>query len=77
MSKAFVNPISIPVQCVDCREKFYFVVEHKDLVEFQSPGRRHIQDIFPYLTDDEREMLISGFCKNCWDKIFPPEEEEK
>ena len=28
------------------------------------------QDAFPYLTPDEREMLISGICPKCWDSMF-------
>lgn len=29
-----------------------------------------VQDTFPYLSADEREMLISGICPECWDKLF-------
>jgi len=28
------------------------------------------QDAFPYLSPDEREMLISGICPKCWAKTF-------
>ena len=28
------------------------------------------QDAFPYLSASEREMLISGICNQCWDKMF-------
>lgn len=28
------------------------------------------QDAFPYLSADEREMLISGICPTCWNKMF-------
>ena len=28
------------------------------------------QDAFPYLSANEREMLISGICPTCWDKMF-------
>lgn len=34
-----------------------------------------VQDAFPYLSADEREMLISGICPNCWNDTFLPEEE--
>ena len=33
------------------------------------------QNAFPYLSANEREMLISGICPTCWDNMFPPEEE--
>lgn len=29
-----------------------------------------VQDAFPYLSADEREMLISGVCPKCWEKAF-------
>ena len=30
----------------------------------------HAQVAFPYLSKYEREMLISGTCPTCWDKMF-------
>ena len=36
----------------------------------------NVQDAFPYLSANEREMLISGICPECWDRMFPPEEDE-
>lgn len=30
----------------------------------------HLQDVAPNLTADEREILISGICGICFDKIF-------
>ena len=35
------------------------------------------QDAFPYLSADEREMLISGICPTCWDNMFSLEEDEE
>ena len=34
------------------------------------------QDAFPYLSADEREMLISGICPTCWDNMFSGEDDE-
>lgn len=28
------------------------------------------QEAFPYLNADEREVLISGICPDCWEKMF-------
>lgn len=33
-----------------------------------------VQDAFPYLSAGEREMLISGCCSTCWNKMFGGEE---
>jgi len=30
----------------------------------------HVQDAFPDLSDDERELLLTGFCPSCWDEVF-------
>lgn len=35
-----------------------------------------IQDIFPDWPAEDRELLISGICSECWEKMFPPEEDE-
>ena len=33
-------------------------------------GRKYIQDIFPNWSPGKREMLITGICPDCWNKIF-------
>lgn len=30
----------------------------------------HVQDAFPEVSPGDREVLISGLCEDCWDKIF-------
>ena len=35
------------------------------------------QNAFPYLSADEREMLISGICPSCWEDSFGIEDDEK
>jgi len=29
-----------------------------------------VQNAFPYLTPNEREIIISGICPKCWDETF-------
>ena len=36
---------------------------------------KFVQDAFPAKTDDELELLITGTHPECWDKMFPEEEE--
>jgi hypothetical protein len=36
-----------------------------------------IQDALPYLTNEEREFLISGYTPEQWKIIFPPEKDEQ
>ena len=37
---------------------------------------RLIQDIFPDLTPDEREFIKTGYTKEDWDMMFPPEDDD-
>lgn len=37
----------------------------------------NIQIAFSNLTPDQREILMSGICPECWKKIFPDEDEEE
>lgn len=34
-----------------------------------------LQVAAPHLTDDEREFMISGTHPECWDKVFPEEDQ--
>ena len=34
------------------------------------------QDAFPYLSAEEREVLISGICSPCWDAMFGSMDDE-
>jgi hypothetical protein len=34
----------------------------------------HIQDLFPDWTPDQRELLITGTHKECWDQMFADED---
>ena len=36
----------------------------------------HIQDVFPELSASERELLISGLHAECFEELFPPDEDE-
>lgn len=66
---------AVTVYCTVCKEEHTLLVNIDDWFMFGMPNRPHIQDIFPYLTPAEREMLITGICPKCWQKLFPPEPE--
>lgn len=56
--------------CRHCGETIRLEVNRADWEEWNSPNRRHIQDIFPYLTAAEREMFLTRICGACFDTIF-------
>lgn len=64
------------VSCAQCKRTFTLRVRFEDYMLFDSPYRPHIQDIFPYLTPVERELLISHTCEECWNKMFSFNDEE-
>lgn len=68
--------ITIETVCPFCGHVNEVVVENSDFIDWQVNGYL-AQDAFPYLTAEEREMLISGICKDCWYNAFHEEEEEE
>jgi hypothetical protein len=38
-------------------------------------GGELIQVAFPTMPAADRERLVTGICGDCWDKLFPPEED--
>lgn len=64
----------IGVYCLGCYECFDLYVVEKDYNDWVQGT--HVQDAFPYLTEGERELLISRTCDDCFEEMFPEEEEE-
>ena len=67
--------ITIKARCEWCSKVFEINVTEESIKEYFSPNRRTIQEIFPYLTASERELLISHTCESCWDGMFNFNEE--
>ena len=40
-------------------------------------GTEHMQDIFPQLSADHREFLMTGATPEEWNEMFPPDEEDE
>jgi hypothetical protein len=62
------------VTCHHCKVKHVLAVEAPDWEKWLK-GRSFTQDVFPYLTAAERELLISGYCGDCWNLLFPESED--
>lgn len=63
-----INAIVRPV-CVECKVQSNIAVNVHDLMDFAS-GMKLIQNALPYLTAGQRELMLSGLCPQCWDKIM-------
>lgn len=61
--------------CIRCNETSELVVDADSYTKWTVFGEL-IQDAFPNMTTDNRELLISGIHPACWDSMFGEEEEE-
>ncbi len=61
-------------RCQKCGDTQTVLVKKSDLLNWKKG--EYIQSAMPYLTGDERELLISGTCGPCFDNMFPDEDEE-
>ena len=64
----FDDAIYVGRNCPFCGEYHEVLVSEADYAEWQ--GGELAQNAFPYLTAEEREILISGICPDCWGKMF-------
>lgn len=62
--------VSLHVLCRKCQNRFPITANQEDLMAWKAG--RLIQDVLPYLNEDERELLISNTCQSCFNKMFPP-----
>lgn len=65
--------VCVVTQCPFCGRGNEVEVNEIDYLDWQDGMMA--QDAFPYLSADEREMLISGICGDCWEKYFGSDEE--
>lgn len=66
----------IHIKCRHCERMYVLKVNKEDFEKFESPNRPHIQEVFPYLSPEERELLISRTCGKCWNDIFGGDDDE-
>ena len=59
------------VVCKLCGETQTVEYDKKDFDKWKKG--RAIQEALYYLSPSDREILMSGTCGKCFDKLFPPE----
>jgi len=57
------------IPCKFCGKSYLITYSRYDMVEWLS-GSKTIQDAMPYLSADEREILISDTCGSCFDALY-------
>lgn len=73
MMKVNNKEVCVITRCPFCGRANEVEVNEMDYLDW-SDGEL-AQVAFPYLSADEREMLISGICPDCWDGMFGGDEE--
>jgi len=62
------------INCTKCHQPQTVKVTEAQVSDWQKSGQ-HIQDYFPQLSADQRELFITGICGKCFDAMFSEEEE--
>ena len=60
--------------CIKCKSEHTVSLNGSDLYQYNQG--KYIQEAFPYISQDMREMMMSGICDTCWQITFPPEDED-
>lgn len=60
--------VAVITQCPICGRANEIEVNDMDYLDWKDGTLA--QDAFPYLDANEREMLISGICPDCWNNMF-------
>lgn len=59
--------------CQVCSKTSEFELDTEKLRQWQAGA--FIQDVFPEMTMNNRELLTSGTHPKCWEELFPEEDE--
>ena len=70
----FNDAVYVGRECPFCGEYHEVLVSEADFAAWQ--GGELVQNAFPYLSADDREILVSGICPKCWADTFGEEEDE-
>lgn len=61
--------------CIHCRKSAELVLPTPQVEAWKAGAR--VQDAFPNLDVDTRELLITGTHPACWDEMFGDEDDEE
>ena len=61
--------MTVKVACAKCQQVHEIKVDIRKFNKWKK-GEGNIQDIFPEMKPEEREMLISQICPKCWNEMF-------
>jgi hypothetical protein len=73
-----IDKITVNTKCIFCGKVIdieFTTKQYLRYLEWKEGKISHIQDALPELSADNRELLISGVCGECFDNMFKGEEE--
>jgi hypothetical protein len=62
--------------CHNCGQLFIINVNKEDFNKYMN-HEGYIQDVLPYLTAGERELILSKTCNDCYNKMFEMEDDNE
>ncbi len=68
MTKTNNREVTVLTYCPFCGEAHEIEVNESDYWDWDDGEL--VQNAFPYLDANEREMLKTGICPSCWDAMF-------
>lgn len=71
--KQKMEVIAITKTCRSCKELITLIMPTTAYYSWQEG--KLIQNVLPMLSADERELLISGICGKCFDRMFGDDDE--
>lgn len=67
------TPCEVHRVCIHCEDETFFMMTKEQYNKWQIRGM-FVQDVFPHLSSEIREWMISGTHPHCWNEIFPEED---
>ena len=67
------NKINLDCTCIICVKQKTIQVNKSDYTEYNNG--KLIQLAFPYLNSNDRELIRSGICGDCYDSIFKEDDD--
>lgn len=83
LSNGSTNPYMVEARhrmipaCSVCRTFTPVLLDGFDYFRFFVEGKLHVQQVFPYLSAEQREILISGTHPACWTRLFAEQANEE
>lgn len=65
--------LKLKVDCIECKKTYFLDADKQAYHRWQ--GGELIQNALPTLDEGQRELLISGICEACFDKLFAEDPE--